>query len=435
MDTLTLGIILVVVLIALIVLKFPVGFSFLIVGFWGFVVLRGFDSAFTYLSSKVFIGSASYLLTVVPLFILMGELAFVSGIGEGLFKAGRLWLGHIRGGLPMATTLANALFGAACGMPQAATAVFARVALPEMFKAKVDRSLAAGSIVAAAGLSAVIPPSVIAIIYGFLATAPIHKILIAGLLPGLLTAGVFLGMLYVRVRINPSLAPPITGVTWRERFRSLRGIWGMLAVVILVIWGIYTGVFTPTEGGSVGAAGILIIALVLRRLNRTNFREALLMSARTTSIIFIVIGGIIFFTGFLSLSGVSGAVINFVAGLTVSPTVAVIITLFIFLALGCVLDPFSVLFLTIPLLSPIMKEMGVDPIWFGILAIKMTTIGMITPPVGLNVYMLKTIRPDLSYSEVFRGSAWFLAAEAVVMTLLVAFPAITLWLPGQMYTR
>lgn len=433
MSALTIGIILLVVLMALIVLKFPVGFAFLLVGFWGFAALRGFDGAFGFLSSKVFSGTASYLLTVVPLFILMGELAFIGGIGEGIYRAARAWLGHIRGGLVMATTLANAAFGAACGMPQAATAVFTKVAIPEMLKAKTDRSLAAGSVVAAAGLSAVIPPSVIAIIYGFLAVAPIHKILIAGILPGVLTAAVYMGMLSLRLRINPSLAPTTTGVAWRERFRSLRGVWGMMAVVILVIWGVYTGVFTPTEGGAVGATGMFIIAAALRRLNRTNIREAFLNSAEITSIIFIVMGGIVFFTGFLSLSGISGALTSFVAGLTVSPTGVIIITMFMFLGLGCVLDPFSVVFLAVPLLAPIIRGLGINSIWYGILVVKMTTIGMFTPPVGLNVYMFKTLRPDFSYSEVFRGAMWFLSAEAVVMALLISFPQITLWLPAMMY--
>ena len=237
MNVSTVGIILMVVLVVLIVLKFPVGFAFLFIGFLGYATIRGFDSAFALIASKMFAGTAQYLLTVVPLFILMGELAFASGIGEGLFKAGRAWLGHFRGGLVMANTLANAAFGAACGMPEAATAVFGKAAMPMMLKAKTNRSLAAGSIVAAAGLSAVIPPSVIMIIYGFLAVVPIHKMLIAGVVPGILTAGVYMGMLQLRLRRNPSLAPPTDRVSWRERFSSLREVWGMLTVVVVAIGG------------------------------------------------------------------------------------------------------------------------------------------------------------------------------------------------------
>jgi len=433
MSPLTVGILMTVVLVALIVLRFPVGFAFLLVGFWGYVALRGFDPAFTLLASRVFGGTAYYLLTVVPLFVLMGEFAFVSGIGEDLFKAARAWLGHVRGGLAMATTMSNAAFGAACGMPTAATAVFGKVAMPEMLRAGTDRSLAAGAVAAAAGLSAVIPPSIIVIMYGHLAVAPIHKLLIAGLLPGLLSTAVYLAMLSIRLRINPSLAPVTIGVTWRERFRSLRGVWGLVVVIVLVIGGIFTGVFSPTEAGAVGAACVLIIALALRKLNWTKFREALLFSARTTSIIFIVVGGIVFFSGFLAVSGITTALTTFVIGLPVSTTAVVIITMFILLGMGCVLDPFSVMFLALPLLAPIMRMLGVNPVWYGILAVKMITIGMVTPPVGLNCYMLKIVCPEFDIWEIFRGVIPYLVAEAVIMALLVAFPQIILLLPGMMF--
>jgi C4-dicarboxylate transporter DctM subunit len=434
MSPLEIGIIMVVALAVLIVLKFPVGYSFLIVGFLGYIAIRGWDSAFALLGSKVFNGTAQYLLTVVPLFILMGELAYVGEIGEGLYRAMRAWLGQVRGGLAMATTMANAAFGAACGMPTAATAVFGRLAIPEMLKTKTDRSLAAGTVAATAGLSAVIPPSIIVIIYGFIAIAPIHKLLIGGLLPGLLTTGIVLAMLSIRVRRNPGLAPvSAVRATWGERWRSLRGVWAMMAVIVLVIGGIYTGIFTPTEAGAVGAAGIFIIGAVMRKLNRSKIREAFIMSARDTSVIFIIIGGIVFFSAFLSVTGVSTSLSNFVLGLPVPPLAVVIITMFIFLGLGCILDPFSVMFLTVPLLSPIMKELGVNSIWYGVLVVKMATIGMFTPPVGLNCYMLKIVRPDFELGEIFRGAIWFLGAEAITMVLLVAFPQISLLLPGLMY--
>jgi tripartite ATP-independent transporter DctM subunit len=434
MSPLILGIIMVVVLVVLIVLKFPIGFAFLLVGFLGSTALIGFDSAFALLASRIFSGTALYILTVVPVFVLMGEFALASGIGEDLFKAGRVWLGPFRGGLVMATTMANAVFGAACGMPAAATAVFGRIAIPDMLQAKTNRALAAGTVAATAGLSAVIPPSVIVIIYGFLAIAPIHKLLIAALIPGVLTTIVILGMLAIRVRINPSLAPAsAVTVTWRERFRSLRGVWAMLAVIVLVIGGIFTGEFTPTEAGSVGAVGTLIIGLALRRFNWTKIKDALLMTARTSCIIFIVMGGISFFAAFLGVSGVSEALSNFILGLPVAPIWVVIGTMFIFLGLGCVLDPFSVLFLAVPLLAPIIVALGIDPIWYGVLVVKMATIGMFTPPVGVNCYMLKIVCPELDLWEIFRGTNWFLLAEAVVMALLIAFPLISLWLPGIMW--
>lgn len=432
MDNLTIGIIMVVVLVALVIMKFPIGFAFLLIGFCGYAILRGWDSSFGLLPTKVFGGTASYLLTVVPLFVLMGEIAFVSGIGEGLYKAARALLGRFRGGLLMATTIANAAFGAACGMPEAATAVFGKVAMPEMLGAGINRSFAAGSIVGSAGLSALIPPSVLAIVYGFLATAPIHKCLIAGILPGFLTVAVYVVMINIRVRRNPELSPPLAAVSWGERLSAFRGVGGMLAVVLLSIIGIIVGLFTPTEGGAVGAAGVLIIAVATKKITRKGFSKSLTNSGKTTSILFIMVGGLAFFSAFLAGSGISAAMTNIFIGLPVSPTLIVILTLFIFLGLGCIIGPFPLMYLTIPLMAPIMKALGVDLIWYGVLAVKMATMGMITPPLGINCYMLRLVLPEFTIQEIFKGAGWFLMADAVIVVLLVAFPQISLALPSLM---
>jgi len=432
MDNLAIGIIMVVVLVVLLIMKFPIGFAFLLIGFCGYAILRGWGSSFGLLPTKVFGGTASYLLTVVPLFVLMGEIAFVSGIGEGLYKAARALLGRFRGGLLMATTIANAAFGAACGMPEAATAVFGKVAMPEMLGAGINRSFAAGSIVGSAGLSALIPPSVLAIVYGFLATAPIHKCLIAGILPGFLTVAVYVVMINIRVRRNPELAPPLAAVSWGERLSAFRGVGGMLAVVLLSIIGIIVGLFTPTEGGAVGAAGVLIIAVATKKITRKGFSKALTSSGKTTSILFIMVGGLAFFSAFLAGSGISAAMTNIFIGLPVSPTLIVILTLFIFLGLGCIIGPFPLMYLTIPLMAPIMKALGVDLIWYGVLAVKMATMGMITPPLGINCYMLRLVLPEFSIQEIFKGAGWFLMADVVIVVMLVAFPRISLALPSLM---
>jgi len=432
METLTVGIIMVVLLVVLVVLKFPIGFAFLLIGFCGYAILRGWDSAFGLLPTKVFGGTASYLLTVVPLFILMGEIAFISGIGEGLYLAGRALLGRFRGGLLMATTIANAAFGAACGMPEAATGVFGKVAMPEMLSAGINRSFAAGSIVGSAGLSALIPPSVLAIVYAFLAVAPIHKQLISGILPGILTVGVYMVMINIRVRRNPQLAPPIAAISRGERGRSFRHVLPMLAVVLLSIIGILVGLFTPTEGGAVGAAGVLIIALVIRKITRKSFSAALTSSGKTTSVLFIMVGGLAFFSAFLAVSGISAAMTNVFIDLPVSPTLIIILTLFIFLGLGCIIGPFPLMYLTIPLMAPIMKGLGVDLIWYGVLAVKMATMGMITPPLGINCYMLRLVLPELSIQEIFKGASWYLMADVVIIALLIAFPKISLLLPSMM---
>ena len=422
----------VVLLVVLVMMKFPIGFAFLLIGFGGYAMLRGWDSSFALLSNKVFSGTASYTLTVVPLFILMGEIAFFSGIGERLYRAALAWLGPFRGGLMMATTICNAAFGAACGMPEAATAVFGKVAMPEMLKAKTDRSMAAGSIVGGAGLSGLIPPSVLMIVYGFLATAPIHKVLMAGLLPGLLTVAVYTGMINLRVRMNPGIAPRIAGVSWGERVRSIGGVWGMLAVVLIAIFGILLGIFTPTEGGAIGAAGVLVVALAMRKMSLIKLRDSLTSAGKTTSVIFIMIGGLAFFSAFLAMSGISAAMTNIFIGLPLPTTLIVILTMFIFLGLGCIIGPFPLLYLTIPLMTPIMKALGVDLIWYGVLVVKVATMGMIMPPLGINCYMLKLVLPEFSLEEIFRGSIWFLMTDMVIVALLVAFPQISLLLPSMM---
>lgn len=431
-ETLLVGILMVAALAVLVLMKFPVGFAFLLIGFCGYALIRGWDSAFALLPSKVFGGTASYLLSVVPLFILMGELAASTGIGEGLFKTFRAWVGTIKGGLVTSTILANAAFGAASGMPETTTLVFSKVAMPEMLRSKVDRTLTAGCIVGAAGLDALIPPSVIMIIYGFLAVAPIDKCLMAGIVPGLLSVGVYTAMVYVRVRRNPALSPSVTGITWRDRFRSLRDVVGIFAVIVLAIGGILAGLFTPTEGGAVGAAGVLIVALVMRKVTRANFFDALCAAGRATSIIFIMVGGLVFFSAFLSVSGVSTAMTHAISGLHFSPTVVVIITLFMFLGLGCVIGPFPLMYLTIPLIAPIMKSLGVDLIWYGVLAIKVATMGMITPPLGINCYILRMTYPEIPIGEIFKGARWFLLADAVSVALLVAFPQISTLVPNLM---
>jgi len=432
METLTVGVIMVVVLVVLVILKFPIGFAFLLIGFCGYVILKSWGSAFGLLPTKVFGGTASYLLTVVPLFILMGEIAFSSGIGEGLYKAFRALLGRFRGGLLMATTIANAAFGAACGMPEAATGVFGKLAMPEMLRHNTNRSFAAGAIVGSAGLSALIPPSVLAIIYGFLAVAPINKCLIAGILPGILTVLVYVVMINIRVRRNPQLAPPIAAVSRAELGRSLLGVLPMLAVVLLSIIGILVGLFTPTEGGGVGAAGVLIIAVAMRKISGRGFKDALTASGKTTSVLFIMVGGLAFFSAFLAVSGVSQKMTDAFVGLPVPTTLIIILTLFIFLGLGCIIGPFPLMYLTIPLMAPIMKTLGVDLIWYGVLAVKMATMGMITPPLGINCYMLRLVLPEFSIQDIFKGSIHYLLADVVIIALLVAFPQISLVLPRLM---
>ena len=423
----------VVIATVLVVLGCPIGFAFLIGGFIGIVTIKGFGPAFAFLGDRFFSANITYELSVVSLFILMGNLSYSGGLIQSLLHSARLWVGHMKGGLLIATTIANAIFGAACGSTTAATAVFAKVAIPEMLENKVDRCFAAGCVAAGGTLSALIPPSVLVVIYGILAQTSIAKLLIACILPGLLTAGGYIAMIIVRTHINPSLAPPLPKAPWKERIVSIKAIWGILALFILVMGGIFLGLFTPTEGGAIGAAGATLLLVSKREFKAAMFMDALVGAAHSSAMLFIIITGTYVFSAFLSLAGLSSVISQFVVELPVSPLVLVIGILGLYVFLGCVLDPMSMFFLTVPIIIPPLTKLGVDPIWFGVIAVKMACIGMITPPVGLDCFMFRAIRPDYRLEEVFRGVSWFIVAEVFIMIILVAFPEISLCLPRLMF--
>ena len=433
MDALTMGLIILALAAVLLVCRMPIGFILLLVGFIGVLMIRGASPALLMMGQRTFDINRSYELSVVPLFVLMGHLTYASGITQELYRAARAWLGHIKGGLVIATTMANAAFGACCGSTTAATAVFGRIAIPEMLRYGVNRRLAAGCVAIAGTLSAIIPPSVLIVIYGILALESIAKLLIAGILPGILTALMYSLMIWIRVKINSSLAPPITGVSWREKLRSVSGVWGVMVLFLIVMGGIFMGWFTPTEGGAIGAVGAFVIVLARRALTRTVLRESFLETARTTAVIFICVTGAMMFTMFLSLTGIPGQISTFILGLPVPSVVIVIGCMALFIALGCIVDPVSMMMLTIPIILPVIRELGVDPIWFGILVVKTTEMGMVTPPMGLNCYMLHSVVPTLPLGDIFRGIIPFLGVEVVTLGLLIAFPQIVLLLPGLMF--
>ncbi len=433
MDVTMIGVIAVVATVVLLLAGMPIGFIFLAIGFGGLAMIRGLGPALSMIGSRPFDVNSTYELSVVALFVLMGHLAYASGITQDIFRTARLWLGGLRGGLVIATTMANAAFGAACGSTTAATAVFGRVAIPEMLRHGVDRRLAAGCVVAAGSLSAIIPPSVLIIIYGFLARESIARLLIAGIIPGIITAVIFSGMIFVRATINPKLAPPITGATWKEKLHSIRGVWGVAILAVVVMGGIFTGMFTPTEGGGIGAMGAFILVLTSRKLTRKVLSESFLETARTTAVIFIIITGALIFTMFLVLTGVPAAISTFIIGLPVPSVVIIIGFMLLFIALGCIVEPMSMMFLTIPTILPIVLQMGYDPIWFGILVVTTAEIGMITPPMGLNCFMLKSVVPELSLKDIFIGSGWFVIMFMVALGLFIAFPQLVLWLPNLMF--
>jgi C4-dicarboxylate transporter DctM subunit len=417
----------------LVALGCPIGFAFLIGGFIGIVTLKGFGPAFAFLADRFFSVNITYELSVVSLFILMGNLSYSGGLTQSLLHSARLWVGHMKGGLLIATTLANAIFGAACGSTTAATAVFGRVAIPLMLENKVDRAFAAGAVAAGGTLSALIPPSVLVVIYGILAKTSIAKLLIATILPGLLTVAGYVVMIIIRTHINPNLAPPMPKAPMKERIVSIKAIWGILALFILVMGGIFAGLFTPTEGGAIGATGATLLLVSKKEFKVKIFLDAIVGTAHSSAMLFIIITGTYVFSSYISLAGVTSAISQFVVELPVSPVVLVIGILLLYVVLGCVLDPMSMFFLTVPIIIPPLTKVGVDPIFFGVLAVKMACIGMITPPVGLDCFMLQSVRPDYSLEEIFRGVSWFILAEGFIMIILIIFPEISLWLPRLMF--
>jgi tripartite ATP-independent transporter DctM subunit len=433
MDMVTMGLIAMAAITVLLLIKMPIGLALLLTGFIGLSVIRGLNPGLDMIGSRPFDINSSYDLAVVPLFILMGHLTFVAGITQDLYFAARQWVGHLKGGLVIATTLANAAFGACCGSTTAATAVFGKVAIPEMLRQGVNRSLAAGCVAASGSLSAMIPPSILLVVYGILAQTSVPKLLIAGFIPGILQATLFSLMVFVRASINPKLAPPVARVPWKERFGSLKGgVWGVVFLFMLVMGGIWGGLFTPTEGGAIGAIGAFILVLATKKFSRSLLNESFLETARTTSVIFIIVTGAMVFSMFLSLSGVPTRVSQLIVTMPVPPLVIVLGTMLILIALGCVVDVFSMMFLTMPIFLPVMRALDLNLVWYGILVVTTTEMGQVTPPFGLNCFMLKSVVPELSLGEIFRGVGWYVAMFFVSIILVMFFPQIALFLPNTM---
>lgn len=418
--------------LALVFLGMPIAFAAALVGFLGLWVVGGGNAALTSVGTLPYSITAHYVYTVLPMFIIMGHFALHAGFAQEVFWAGRQWVGRLPGGLASATAVGGAGLGAACGSSLAAAAILTKVALPEMEKYKYDPKLSAGTCASCGTLAATIPPSALIVIYGIMTEQSIGKLLIAGFLPGFLTAAAYIVQITFRAWRNPSLGPPVYGVTWKERFISLKGVWGIALLAIIVMGGIYTGVFTPTEAGAAGALGALIIGLATRRMGRSSMWQALVETGRTTSMVFIIIVGILIFVRFLALTRVPYEISEFLGGLPVPPLLILIGILLLYLVLGMFMDAIGMLLLTLPVVFPISLALGFNPIWFGIIVVIMCEVGLITPPVGLNVYVVRGIATHIPLTDMFRGVIPFVITMLVVVALLIAFPQIVLFLPNLM---
>lgn len=433
MEPITIGLIGAGVLLVLLVLGMHIAFAGALVGFLGILALKGWGVGTGTIGFLPHPLSTSYGLSVIPLFILMGYFAYHAGVTRDIYATARAWVGHLPGGLAIATVFGCAGFAAASGASTAAAAVFGRVAIPEMRRYGYDRRLSAGVVAASGTLAALIPPSALVVVYAILVEESVGKLLIAGIIPGIVSAIIYALMLYIRVRLNPSLGRPEPPTSFKEKLVSLRGVVFIPIIFIVVIGGLYLGIFTPTEAGAAGAFSVLVFALVTRRLTTwSSLKESLLDTGQTTVMIFLIIVGILIFMRLLALSGTSMAFINFVTGLAVPRIVILIGFLSIYVVLGMFLTATSMLILTCPLIVPVVVALGYDPIWFGIIAIKMCEICLITPPVGLNVYVVRSVAPDIPVEDIFRGALPFFLMDVLTVAILIAFPQIILILPTYM---
>jgi tripartite ATP-independent transporter DctM subunit len=432
MDPISIGLIGCVALLILLILGMPIAFATALIGILGISVIKSWSVAVGTVGYLVYPLAAHYTLSVIPMFILMGYFAYYAGLTSDIFSVGRKWVGHLPGGMAIATVFGCAAFAASSGSSTASAAVMGKVAIPEMKKYHYDDRVSAGVVAASGTLASLIPPSAILVVFGVIVEESIGKLLIGGFLPGILSALIYAMMLYVWARLKPEMAPVTSEFSLHEALHSLKYVWGIGLLFLLVIGGLYIGVFTPTEAGAAGAAGAFLIALFSMRLTWSNLVESLLETARATVMIFMIIIGVLVFMRFLAISGVSRAFIEAVQVLPVPRWVILSGFLAFYVVLGMFMDAIGMLTLTLPLMFPIIVGLGYDPIWFGIIAVKMCEICLITPPIGLNVYMVRGVAPDIPLEEMFKGVMPFLAMDILTLFILVLFPQIATFLPSKM---
>jgi tripartite ATP-independent transporter DctM subunit len=425
-----------VVGIALLFLLFacgmPIGFVMALVGWLGYVYLVSFDAGLHILGLTFFAGGASYTLSVIPLFVLMGQFAAQSGMSREIYYAVQRWLGYRRGGLAMATIGACAGFAAISGSSVATAATMGTVSLPEMKKYKYGQSLATGTVAAGGTLGILIPPSATFVFYAILTEQSVGKLFIAGILPGILLALLFMLTIYIQVRIKPGIAPRGEQVVLKEKLIALKGVWSMLVLFLVVMGGIYTGIFTPTEAAGIGAFGAFIFSLGKKAINRKNFAGALRMTAQTTAWIFIIVISAHIFGYFLAVTRIPSGLADFMVELAVSKYVILAAVVILYTILGMFLEGFAILVLTVPIIHPLMVSLGFDPIWFGVMIVIMMEMSLITPPVGVNVFVIKGVAKDVPMYTIFRGIWPFWIAMLVCLIVLTIFPEIALLLPDTM---
>ncbi len=431
MEPITIGLLgLVALMVILFCTNMPVGFAMALVGFCGFAAVVNPQAAMSSMTSSLWEVFSSYGLTVIPFFIFMGNICFNAGVSNRLYKAAYTWIGHVRGGISMATVLACAGFAAICGSNAATAATMSAVALPEMKKFNYHPSLATGSVACGATLGVVIPPSVVLIVIGLSTGESIAKLFFAALIPGLLLTSLFILTIWLLCLRNPELGPKGPKTTFKEKLRSLPGSIEMLTLFALIMSGLFLGWFTATEAGAAGAFFSIIISVVGKHLTWKKFLAALRDSVKMSCMIMMIVGGAVVFGRFLTVTRLPFEVADWVASLPIPGVVVLLLMLALYTLGGALMDALGLLMITIPIFFPVALRLGYDPLWFAVIITVITTMGAVTPPVGVNTYIVAAMAPDVEIGTVFRGVSWFLIAFVVCVALMIMFPAMATWLPA-----
>lgn len=431
------GILGILIMLVIFLTRMSVAYVMALVGFVGFGILISFEGALNLLVRDIYGSFASYDLTTIPLFILMGQIAFNSGISKRLYGTAYKFLGNIRGGLAMATVSSCTAFGAVCGSSPATASIMTTVGMPEMKRYNYTDDLAAGAVASGGGLGMIMPPSVVLIIYGVMTEQSIGALFVSGIIPALLITLLFIICIYTICTIYPEKGPVGEKFTLKEKFKSLTGLSDTLIVFIVSIGGLFLGIFTPTESAAVGAAGVLIISIIRRQLPWKAFVKALYETLSTTCMVMFLIAGAVVFSKFLAVTRIPFDIASWVAGLDFPPFMIMTIIVMIYFLGGCFMDSLGLIMLTIPIFFPVVTNLGYDPIWFGIIIVLVAEMGVITPPVGINVYVVygvsKSVVGDIQLETIFKGIAPFLISVVIGILILIFIPQLVLFLPNLMY--
>ena len=421
-----------VVLFALMLLRVPVGMAMGLVGVSGYAYLTGGAPALKLVGLTSMRTVTDYQFGVIPMFLLMGAFVSHSGVSRELFRAANTFIGHRRGGLGLATVLSCGGFAAISGSSVATAATFSTVAYPEMRRYGYPQSFATGVIAAGGTLGAMLPPSTVLAVYGLITQQDIGKLFMAGILPGLLAMSMYLMTIALICRVKPDFLPIAPKSPWKERMAGLHDVWAPLLLFVFVIGGLYGGVFTPTEAGGVGAGGAFLLGVLRGRLGRAEIRASLLQATRTAAAVFTVLIGALLFGYFLTITQVPQKVTEFLTGLGIGSYGVLVLIMLMYLMLGCLMDAMAMIILTVPIIFPVVTHLGFDPIWFGVIIVMTVELGLIHPPVGMNVFVIKSVIQDVTFSSIFKGVLPFIATDILRLVILIVFPIIALWLPGHM---